>query len=76
MTLGDLRKFIASIDNIGDEAPIRARVSFRKYLRELTIEDEEPGLQDYLRSMGLDEEPQPEPEREREKTPARSRSRK
>ncbi len=73
MTLGDLRKFLASIDNIGDEAPVKARVSFRKYLRELTIEDEEPGLKDYLRSIGIGEEADPEPERE---TTARSKSRK
>ena len=62
MTLGDLRKFLASIDNIGDEAPVKARVSFRKHLRELTIEDEEPGLKGYLRSMGFGEEAQPDPE--------------
>jgi hypothetical protein len=73
MTLGDLRKFLASIDNIGDEAPVKARVSFGKHLRELTIEDEEPGLKDYLRSMGLGEETRAEPERE---TTPRSKSRK
>jgi hypothetical protein len=74
MTLGDLRRFLSSIDNIGDEAPVKARVSFRKHLRELTIEDEEPGLKDYLSSMGLGEEAQPEPRRET--TPSRAKSRK
>jgi hypothetical protein len=73
MTLGDLRTFIASVDNIGDETPVKARVSFRKYLRELTIEDEEPGLQDYLRSMGVGEEAQAEPERETAATRSKSR---
>lgn len=53
MTLGDLRKFLASLDSIGDEAPVKARVTLRKHLRSMTIEDDEPGLQDYLRSIGL-----------------------
>jgi hypothetical protein len=61
MNLGDLRKFLASIDNIGDEAPVKARVTLRKFLRELTIEDEEPGLKEYLLSIGLDETDEPEP---------------
>jgi hypothetical protein len=74
MTLGDLRKFLASIDNIGDEAPVKARVSLRKHLRELTIEDEEPGLKGYLRSMGLGEETEDEPEPKPATTP-RSKSR-
>jgi hypothetical protein len=75
MTLGDLRKFLASIDNIGDEAPVKARVSFRKYLRELTIEDEEPGLKEYLLSIGLDDTDEPEPA-EATSTRARAKTRK
>jgi hypothetical protein len=58
MTLGDLRKFLASIDGIGDEAPVKARVTLRKHLRAVTIEDDDPGLKDYLRSIGLDEDPE------------------
>jgi hypothetical protein len=53
MTLGDLRKFLATIDNIGDEAAVKAKVTFRNNLRALTIEDDEPGLREYLLSIGL-----------------------
>jgi hypothetical protein len=73
MTLGDLRKFLASIDNIGDEAPVKARVSFRKYLRELTIEDDEPGLKDYLLSIGLGENDEIEEEAPAATSRAKSR---
>jgi hypothetical protein len=52
MSLGDLRSFLASIDGIPDDAPIKARVTLRKRLRALTVEDEDTGLQDYLRSIG------------------------
>lgn len=54
MTLGDLRKFLASLDGIGDEAPVKARVTLAKHLRSVTVEDDEPGLKEYLRSIGTD----------------------
>lgn len=54
MTLGDLRKFLASLDGIGDEAPVKARVTLAKRLRSITIEDDELGLKEYLRSIGTD----------------------
>lgn len=73
MTLGDLRRFLDSLEGIGDDAPVKARVTLRKRLRAVTIEEEEDnGLQDYLRAIGLDEEP----EAEEESAPARTRTRK
>jgi hypothetical protein len=54
MTLGDLRKFLASLDGIGDETPVKARVTLAKHLRSITVEDDEPGLKEYLRSIGTD----------------------
>ena len=54
MTLGDLRKFLASLDGIGDETPVKARVTLAKHLRSVTVEDDEPGLKEYLRSIGSD----------------------
>jgi hypothetical protein len=54
MTLGDLRKFLASLDGVGDEAPVKARVTVAKGLRSITIEDDDPGLKEYLRSIGSD----------------------
>lgn len=54
MTLGDLRKFLASLDGIGDETPVKARVTLAKHLRSVTVEDDEPGLKEYLRSIGPD----------------------
>ena len=54
MTLGDLRKFLASLEGIGDETPVKARVTLAKHLRSITVEDDEPGLKEYLRSIGTD----------------------
>ncbi|HKE72880.1 MAG TPA: hypothetical protein VKB57_04665 [Acidimicrobiales bacterium] len=54
MTLGDLRKFLASLEGIGDETPVKARVTLAKHIRSITVEDDEPGLKEYLRSIGTD----------------------
>lgn len=56
MTLGDLRKFLSSIEGIADESPVRARVTFRKHLREITVDDLDLGFHDYIRSVRLDDE--------------------
>lgn len=56
MTLGDLRKFLASLDAITDEAPVKAKVTLRRHLRAVTVEDDDPGLKEYLRSIGFDED--------------------
>jgi hypothetical protein len=63
MTLGDLRKFLASLDGIGDEAPVKARVTLGKGLRSVTVEDDDPGLKEYLRSIGPDADADPDAER-------------
>lgn len=54
MSLGDLRQFIASLDGLPDEASVRARVSFRKNLRSVTVEEEDVGFRDYMRAVGSD----------------------
>jgi hypothetical protein len=54
MSLGDLRQFIASLDGLPDEASVRARVSFRKNLRSVTVEEEDVGFSDYMRAVGSD----------------------
>lgn len=51
MTLGDMRAFLASIEGIPDEARVKARVSFRKHLRSLTVEEEDVGFRDYIRAV-------------------------
>ena len=52
MTLGDLRQFVASLDGLPDEASVRARISFRKHLRSLTVEEDDVGFSDYLKAVG------------------------
>jgi hypothetical protein len=54
MTLGDLRQFIASLDGLPDEASVKARVTFRKYLRELTIEEDDSGFRDFVAAVTPD----------------------
>jgi hypothetical protein len=51
MSLGDVRKFLASLDSLPDEAPVKARVGWGKVLRELTVEDEDVGYRDFLASV-------------------------
>jgi hypothetical protein len=52
MSLGDLRQFIASLDGLPDEASVRARVSFRKHLRSVTVEEDDIGFSDYMKAVG------------------------
>lgn len=56
MSLGDLRKFLSSIEGIADESPIRARVTFRKQLRSITVDDLDLGFHDYIRSVGIQDD--------------------
>jgi hypothetical protein len=55
MTLGELRQFIASIEGIPDEALVRTRARFGRYLRSLTVQEDDAGFRDYVRSVGTDE---------------------
>ena len=48
MSLGDLRKFLSSIDNVPDESEVKARVTFRKQLRSITIDDDDVGFKSYV----------------------------
>jgi hypothetical protein len=56
MTLGDVRKFLSSLDALPDEAPVKARVGWGKVLRSLTVEDEDVGFRDYIRSVTPDDD--------------------
>jgi hypothetical protein len=56
MSLGDIRKFLGSIESLPDEAPVKAKVGFGKVLRSLTVEDEEVGLSEYLRAIAPDDD--------------------
>ncbi len=51
MTLGDLRQFLASIENVPDEAMLRARVTIRRQLRSLTVEEDDIGFAEYVRAV-------------------------
>jgi hypothetical protein len=51
MSLGDLRQFVASIEGIPDEAFVKARVTFGKHLRSVTVEDDDVGFRDYVRAV-------------------------
>jgi hypothetical protein len=54
MSLGDVRKFLSSLDSLPDEAPVKARVGWGKVLRELTVEDEDVGYRDFIASVSGD----------------------
>jgi hypothetical protein len=51
MTLGDLRQFLASIEGIPDEAEIKARVTWGKRLRSVTVEEDDVGFRDYIKAV-------------------------
>jgi hypothetical protein len=51
MTLGDLRQFLASLESLPDEAAVKARVSWGKRLREVTVEEDDIGFRDYIRAV-------------------------
>jgi hypothetical protein len=55
MTLGELRQFLASVESVPDEALIRTRSTFRRYLRSLTIEEDDVGFGAYVRAVGSGE---------------------
>jgi hypothetical protein len=61
MTLGDLRQFLASIENVPDEALLRAKVTLGRQLRSLTVEEDDVGFADYVRAVAPDEAPEAEP---------------
>jgi hypothetical protein len=51
MSLGDLRQFLASIEGLPDEALIKARTSWGKHLRSLTVEEDDVGFRDYIKAV-------------------------
>jgi len=60
MSLGDLRQFLASLDGLPDDAFVKARVTWRKHLRSVTVEEEDLGFRDYIRAVGSEEAEQSE----------------
>jgi hypothetical protein len=63
MTLGDLRHFLASVENVPDEAILKGRVGFGRGLKSVTIEEDDIGFDEYVRAVASEEE---------ERAPARS----
>jgi hypothetical protein len=59
MTLGDLRHFLASIENVPDEAVIKGRVGFGRGLKSVTVEEEDIGFDEYVRAVASEEERAP-----------------
>ena len=51
MSLGDLRQFVASLKDLPDEATIKARVTFGKHLRSLTVEEADVRFRDDVQSV-------------------------
>jgi hypothetical protein len=51
MSLGDLRQFLASIEGLPDEALIKARTTWGKHLRSLTVEEDDVGFRDYIKAV-------------------------
>lgn len=39
MTIGELRRFLESVDGADDDTPVKAKVAVRGYLRAVTIEE-------------------------------------
>lgn len=39
MTVGELRRFLDSIEETADDTPVRARITARRYLRSVTVEE-------------------------------------
>ena len=56
MSLGDLRQFIGSLDGLPDEAEVKAKVTLRKHLRSVTVEEDDSGFRDFVRAVGHGEE--------------------
>jgi hypothetical protein len=65
MTLGDLRHFLASVENVPDEAILKGRVGLGRGLKSVTIEEDDIGFDEYVRAVASEEE-------EEERAPARS----
>jgi hypothetical protein len=51
MSLGDLRQFIGTLDSLPDEAQVKAKVTFRKLLRSVTVEEDDAGFRDFVRAI-------------------------
>ena len=56
MSLGDLRQFLASIEGLPDEALIKARTTWGKQLRSVTVEEDDVGFRDYLKAVQSDDD--------------------
>ena len=51
MSLGDLRQFIGSLAGLPDEAEVKAKVTLRKHLRSVTVEEDDGGFRDFVRAV-------------------------
>ncbi|HEY2998404.1 MAG TPA: hypothetical protein VGJ43_07500 [Acidimicrobiales bacterium] len=59
MTLGDVRQFLASIENVPDDAVVRARSTLGRQLRSLTVEEDDVGFSEYVRAVAPEESAAP-----------------
>jgi len=50
-----VRQFLASIENVPDDAVVRARSTLGRQLRSLTVEEDDVGFSDYVRAVAPEE---------------------
>jgi hypothetical protein len=65
MSLGDLRQFIRSLDGLPDEADVKAKVTWGKRLRSVTVEEDDSGFRDFVRAVEQGEDKSAEPRKGR-----------
>jgi hypothetical protein len=56
MTLGELRRFIASIEGLADDVPLKVKTAFRGHLRSVTVEEADDTFHDYILAVGGDKD--------------------
>ena len=39
MTVGELRRFLDSLEGVADETPVKAKVAYRGHVRSVTVEE-------------------------------------
>lgn len=57
MTLGELREFVATLEALPDEATVRARLTLRKQVRSVTVEEDDTRFRDYTSALSEPDTP-------------------
>lgn len=73
MTLGDLRQFVASLDGMPDEATVKAKLSFGKQLRSVTVVEDDNGFREFVKSVKPDQTAGPNPQNQPRKVRPKSK---